>query len=257
MTVARDTLEATFLENLPAIEKIAEFIARRHGLVAHDAEDFVSIVKTRLIENDYAILQKFRGESSLPTYIAVVVASIYRDYRVQKWGRWRPSAIAKSLGPAAVKLETLLYRDGYTFTDAVTVLSRSDHHQVNEKEGRRIVEKLPRRDRLRPIEVSSDELSLSSVNTPQVVPDDLSDDRDRIELILNEIVCSLSAQDQVLLRMKFWERLTIAEISRISGHPQKQLYRRFERIEQLVRQQLQRAGVNRRDVQELLEESSR
>ena len=95
---SRDEAEQLFLAHLGVIERIIAAMARRHALVGDDADDFASWTRTRLIENDYAILQKFAGRSSMSTYLTVVVANLFRDYRVQQWGRWRSSVAAKRLG---------------------------------------------------------------------------------------------------------------------------------------------------------------
>src|SRR5215216_1633249 len=90
-TLERPQLETLFLDNLSVIERIIGAACRRYGLVSADAEDAASWLKLRFVQDDYAVLQKFRGESALPTYLTVVITMLFRDYRVQQWGRWRPS----------------------------------------------------------------------------------------------------------------------------------------------------------------------
>jgi len=111
--VDRPTSEAQFLEHLPRIEKTIGALARRHGFRDAEAADLASWIKLRLIEDDYAVIQKFRGESSITTYLTVVIATLVQDYKVQLWGRWRPSAAALRKGRVAIKLESLVYRQGY------------------------------------------------------------------------------------------------------------------------------------------------
>src|SRR5215211_7323506 len=103
--------EAVFVRHLDWIQRTSAAVCRRHGLQRADAQDFTSWVTLRLVENDYAILRRFRGESALTTYLVVVVATLYREYRVKRWGRWRPSAAARRAGPVAVRLETLVHRE--------------------------------------------------------------------------------------------------------------------------------------------------
>src|SRR6266498_2338556 len=88
MTPERQRLEALFLSQLGWIERVVAAICRRHGLARDDAEDFASWTTLKLIENDYAVLRKFRGESAVTTYLAVVIAMLFRDYRTHRWGRW-------------------------------------------------------------------------------------------------------------------------------------------------------------------------
>ncbi|HEX6463374.1 MAG TPA: hypothetical protein VFZ98_02925, partial [Vicinamibacterales bacterium] len=110
--------EQVFLTNLPTIEALVQTVARQQRMSWAEAEEFASIVRLRLIENDYAILRKFRGGSSLRTYLTVVIARQALDYRDTCWGRWRPSRAARRLGRTAVTLEKLIVRDGFTLDDA-------------------------------------------------------------------------------------------------------------------------------------------
>src|SRR5882672_5077367 len=63
--MTREQLEQVFLAELPMIRRLLASIARRQRLSASEAEDFASEVHLRIISNDYAILRKFRGHSSL------------------------------------------------------------------------------------------------------------------------------------------------------------------------------------------------
>ena len=78
----------------------------RHRLRGADAEDFASCVKLRLIENDYEILGGSRARSTLKTYLTAVIQRLYLDYQVQRFGKWRPSALARKLGPVCLRLES-------------------------------------------------------------------------------------------------------------------------------------------------------
>jgi RNA polymerase sigma factor for flagellar operon FliA len=253
-TQPRAAVESIFLEQLESIEKIVSFISRKHGLVDADAEDFLSLVKTKLIENDYAVIRKFRGESSLSTFLAVVIAGIYRDYRVQRWGRWRPSAIARRLGHEAILLETLLFRDGYSTAETVEIMRTLHHSDLSEKDIRSIILKIPRRERLRPREVSVNAPDSESQRIQDTeVEDPVADnERLRLETALTQALNELASDDRALLTMKFWRDMTIADISRIAGLPQKQLYRRLEKLVALLKARLVRAGVSDEDVRDLI-----
>src|SRR2546422_722024 len=142
----RMTREQLFLSELTLIERVIAWVCVRRCLRGAEAEDFGSTVKLRLIENDYAILGRFEGRSSLKTYMTVVVHRLYLDYQTQRFGKWRPSAEARRLGPVALRLEALLYRDGLTFEEARGVLqtdfqvaeSREALHELSLKLPRRI-----------------------------------------------------------------------------------------------------------------------
>ena len=120
--------EDRYLQNLGTIERIAACVARRYHLDASEAEEFVQEVRVRLLDNDYAVMRKFEGRSSLSTYLTTVIGRLFMQWRVEQWGKWRPSAEAKRLGPTAITLERLLSRDGLTWSEAVSVLTTTRVH---------------------------------------------------------------------------------------------------------------------------------
>ena len=109
------------------VEELMRFLSRRNRRGTDEREDFTSYAMLKLVENDYARLRKYRGDSSFRTYLTVVMQRLFLDYRTQKWGKWRPSTTATRLGATAVELETLLYRDGIDFHEArEMLLTRTD-----------------------------------------------------------------------------------------------------------------------------------
>jgi hypothetical protein len=96
-------LERMFLAALPIMERIVAVQVQRHALSASDAEDFASWARARIIGDDYAVLRSFGGRSSLKTYLTAVFINLFRDYRNEAWGRWRPSAAATRLGPVSIR----------------------------------------------------------------------------------------------------------------------------------------------------------
>ena len=126
------------------VDQIVRTTGRRRHLSAPELEDFSSFVRLRLIENDYAILRKFQNRSTLWTYLSAVIERLSLDYCAEKWGRWRPSAMAERLGPAAVVLERLVSRDWHTVEEALEILSNHDFG-LDEADLLKIWEQLPLR----------------------------------------------------------------------------------------------------------------
>ena len=254
MSDARD-LEALFLENLGSIERISGSICRRHGLSPEDTEDFTSSVKAQMVENSYAPLAKFRGDSSLTTYLAVVIAMAFRDYRAKQWGRWRPSAVARTCGPVAVRLETLVYRDGISFDQAVEVLRSSGALTISTRELVVMFAKIPRRAPLRPVEVGADSLDgrAAEYDAEDLVSSHADDDdRRAVEAALSGALEQLPAEERLMLRMHYWEKLSVADVARTLALPQKSLYRRIERALVSLRAQLEAAGISREQANALV-----
>lgn len=248
-------LEAVFLRNIGAIERIASSICRRHGLSREDTEDFTSSFNARLVESSYAALGKFRGDSSLTTYLTVVIAMAFRDYRAERWGRWRPSAVARAGGPVAVRLETLVYRDGLSFDEAIETLRSTSASSPSARELAEMLARFPRRAPLRPVEVGPESLA---VTPAEYGADDLvasradDDERTAIEAALTRALGELPAEERLMLRMHYWEKLSVADVARVLDLPQKSLYRRIDRALASLRAQLEAAGVSREQAQSLV-----
>jgi len=236
-------LEPLFVSQLGWIERTAAAVCRRHGLAREDTEDFASWAKLKLIENDYAVFRKFRGESSITTYLAVVIAMLFRDYRTNRWGRWRPSAAARRCGSLAVRLETLVYRDQLRLEQAGEVLRTAGQTDLPDRELARLLGELPARRSLRPMQVGSDPLA----DAPAA---DRADDlvaQDEVETgknVISAVLERLPAEDRLMLRMHFWEGLSVAQIARGLGLPQKPLYRRIDRALAELRSYLEESGVS-------------
>lgn len=249
----REVLEQLFLANLPAVEKILGALARRHALSRDAAEEFAAWANLRLIENDYAVLAKFRGESSLPTYLTVVLAMLFREYRVQEWGRWRPSAAAKRGGPLAISLETLVNRDGISLAEAGERLRTSGVTTMSDKELATLVAEFPVRTPLRPaqaIEPPADAVGADRADDI-VVLEESSSAAAAAQTALDRALAELPGEDRLIVRLHYMESMSVADIARGLSLPQKPLYRRLERLLGLLRTGLERAGVSRDHVREL------
>jgi RNA polymerase sigma factor for flagellar operon FliA len=251
-------LEALFTEHLEQIQRITRFLCRRHGVTGDDSEECLSWVTLRLVENDYASLRKFRGESSILTYLTVVIAMLVRDFRIQRWGRWRPSAAALRQGPVAVRLETLIYRDGCSFNDAVQHMRNGGHAEMTERQLATILASLRPRTALRPHEVGDHSLAAQPAADHTDAPlllAELQHERAQLEAALAEQLQHFTAEDRTILRLSLGEGLPVADIARGLHRPQRPLYRHLERLKRELRLRLERTGVTRERVAALLDEA--
>ncbi len=248
-------LEQTFLDNLPLIERIIRFACRRHRWNADQVEEFAGAVRLKLVEKDYGVLRGFRGRSSLSTYLTAVILRFALDHRRQVAGRWRPSAQAEALGPAAIRLETLLYRDGHTQEEAVRTLQAESGGTADEAALRNLAA------RIRPRVASREETvdGLPDLPAPQPAADaevrraELGAAGARIAAVLRAAVASLSPGDRLILRLRYHEGFQVAEIARTLGGGQKSFYRRFDRLQESLRRALAEAGLLAEENRELLE----
>jgi RNA polymerase sigma factor for flagellar operon FliA len=240
---------STFLASLPTIDRVTAILGRRNGLSETDIEDFTSWARARLIQNDYAVLRKFGGRSSLDTYLSVVLANLFKDFRNSRWGRWRPSAMARRLGPLAVRFETLVYRDGQPFREAMEVLKSGGNAEA---ELRSIAGQLPSRVRIR--EVAFD-TAVEAVPARDHSGGD--DDSQTTDQAVQSALAELPAEDQVIVRMRFWDDFSVADIARALHLDQKPLYRRLEAIQSQLGALLATRGIDRARVAAILAREER
>jgi len=239
-----------FLANLTVVERIVGGLCRRHALFGDVADDFGSWVKEKLIEDDYRIVRSFAGRSSFPTFLVIVITNLLRDYNVKRWGRWRASAEAKRLGTVAVQLESLMYRDGFSLDEASQVL-RSRGAAVDGRELATMAARVPARVRSRDVGDAGLEHVHSELPDPESQLE-LDESRSAVVQRLEEAIASLDGEDQLILRLRFWDGLTVATIARTLQLEQKPLYRRIERLLLVVRARMVEAGVDEEMIADLL-----
>jgi RNA polymerase sigma factor (sigma-70 family) len=224
------------------------FIARRNGLPAGERDDFASLVKLKLIENDYEILRRFEGRSSLRTYLVVVVQRLFLDERTRRWGKWRPSARARRLGPAAVRLETLVVRDGKSPAQAFA------ESGVVPAELKAFAESLERRSP----RVFVGEEALAGAAADGEPPGERLERREaepelrRAAALLRRAIGELAPADRLLLRLRFEDGFSIVEIARLRREEARPLYRRIEKLLKKLRATVEALGLDGRGLADRL-----
>ncbi|MGB5160561.1 MAG: sigma-70 family RNA polymerase sigma factor [Thermoanaerobaculia bacterium] len=246
------TPEETFTYNLELIDRVIRSICRRNCVLEDEAEDFESWARLKLIDNDYAVLRRFQGRSTLKTYLTTVLHNLFRDYRIGKWGKWRPSAVAKRKGAVAAQLETLLMRDGYSLHEAIEMLRTNFEVEATVEELEAIAAELPPRvSRKMDGEASIERMVIEGHVEERVIESERSELAARTEATLAEALATLPAEDRLMLRMRYQDGFTIASIATALGLEQRPLYRRFERSLVTLRQELEARGLGLDEVREL------
>jgi RNA polymerase sigma factor (sigma-70 family) len=243
-----------FQSQLPLIEGVIRFIARRHRLAEPDAEEFASQVRLKLIVDDYQVLRGFRERSSLRTYLSTVVERLFLDYRIRQWGKWRPSAEARRAGELAVRLEALLHKDGVPFEEAVEVLLVTERVSSTRAEIEALRARLPHRTPRRIVgDDALGDLPVSGATAESaVLAREAAAVATRTRAALAVALNDLAPQDQIVLRLHFAEGLTIADVARALHVEQKPLYRQLERSLASLRTSLEAQGVRSEVVTEWL-----
>lgn len=229
--------------HLRTVQRAIGFVAGREGLSRDDADDFASVVFLRLLEHDGAVIRKFEGRSSFHTFLVVVVQRIFLDYRNAQWGRWRPSAEARRLGPAAVRLDTLISRDRLSSSEAREILRREGTPDAEIETWLQALPARPRR-----TFVGEDQLALLPAPPAEIDQALLRQQADQTLLALRAALARLAPDERKVLRLRFVERLKVGEIAAQCGVDVKPLYRRIERLLRRLRTDLEATGVSRREL---------
>lgn len=248
------TPEEMYLQNLQSIERIAAFVAHRNHMGADETAEFVQVVRVKLFEDDYAVIRKFEGRSLFSTYLATVIGRLFHQYRVEQWGKWRPSAEAKRCGDKAITLERLITRDGYTFDEAVKTLTTPSGSQYTEAELEAIYLRLPDRNP-RPVVVSGD----VSPDAASIEPD-ASDRVERAERersarktcrLMDVVIGTMQPQDRLLLNMRYVQNRKVPDIARHLHMDQKKVYKRLDALVARMRKDLEAKGLRKDDINTL------
>jgi len=241
------------LDHLSLVDQIVRTTGRRRHLVAAELEDFSSFVRLRLIENDYAILRKFQSRSSLWTYLSAVIDRLSLDYCAEKWGRWRPSAMAERLGPAAVVLERLTSRDGHTLDEALEIIRTNHNLGLARAELLKIWGQLPLRVRTTDVgEEAAGAVPSSRDSEENVDAAELHENIERLDRALQAAFSRLSAQERVLLALRFDQDLSMVQIAKLTRSSVPTLHRRLEKAVKLLRASLSQLGLDRPEIIELI-----
>ena len=241
------------LDHLDLINQIVRTVGRRRHLSATEREDFASFVHLRLVDDDYAILRKFQNRSSLWTYLAAVIERLSLDFCAEKWGRWRPSAMAERLGPVAVVLERLVQRDAHGIEEALEILRTNHDVGLTYAELRNIWEQLPLR--LRNTEVGEEaahELSSNDSSETAIEDADRRKNIERLQQSLETAFAQIAAQDRVLIALRFDQDLSMVEIAQLTGSSVPTLHRRLDKSVKQLRLALSHAGFDPREIAGLI-----
>ena len=237
--------EEFYRQHLTVIGQIALSVCRRNGVDDHDAEDFASDIRLKLCDDDYAVIRKFQGKSSFTTYLTVVINKAFLDHRRRIWGKWTPSSQAKRLGVAGILLEQLVYRDGCSFDAACRILEQKLGAATDPRRLRTMLAKLPRRS---PRRFEGDD-GLSAVPSPDGADSQLlTAERDEqvamAEKALKKALGNLPDEDRAVIRMLYYEGMSIADTARGLQIEQKRLYPRIKLLLSSLRKTLKSERIS-------------
>lgn len=242
-----------FLDQLAVIDEIIGRVGRRWRFTPEQAEDFEGAVKLHLIRRDYLVLRRFRGGSQLSTYLTRVVTNLARDHHARLRGRFRPSRIARRLGVEAVELERLVYQEARGHEEAIEIVMQRRPRARRERL-ESLICRIPVRFPRRTIPLDALDRPWLELATEEAEPSDL--DRGamqrRLRECLADVAASLSGEERDILRLRFVEGCTLAEVARRLDLDQRTLYPRCLRLLASMRSCLEARGFSWREVSSLV-----
>ncbi len=238
-------------------DQLAATECRRRALRPEDAEEFRSFIRLRFAERGERIVAAYDGRSSIETYLLVVIARAFGDWRRSVWGHWRPSTAALRLGTVAIELEWRIGHRGESFESAAAELGSRFGPRAGREELETIRRHLPERVRWR--QVPAEELETRATTTTS--PNEALDARERADAVrrlaplLQETLRELPPLDRLILLLVFREGLSVRAVARSVGMDHQRVGRRLDRTLVRLRAAMETAGVDRHAALLLLEKS--
>jgi RNA polymerase sigma factor (sigma-70 family) len=240
-----------YTEHQDTIESVLTQVCRQKRLSADDRDEFSSVVRLKLIEDDYAILRKFSGLSSFKGYITVVINRQLLDWRIKDWGKWRPTPRALELGALAVDLERMVLRDGLEYGQAVQTLI-SMGSAASEMECDELWKQLRRKGRRKRVDID-DHFDVPAPAHDSVIDNERRELARRLVQALRVALAALLPDEQLLFKMRYYDRFTVARIAKHVDEEQKPLYRRFEQLERRLKASILATGIAEQDILDLFD----
>jgi DNA-directed RNA polymerase specialized sigma24 family protein len=185
----------------------------------------------KLLDPGRRVLQQFRGESTITTYLVRVASRIVFDGHVARCGRWRPSAAVRRMGPAAIALARRVERDGYPLPEDASGMALVGWRYCP----RRFVP-------LSVVEGITDSRRMTWL--PDGGPLGRRATRRRIRATLRVALATLTPDERRLLALRFGKNRRVSQIARQERCEAMPLYRRYDRILKKIGHVFRNAGID-------------
>lgn len=239
-------------DHLDLIRRKLRSISRHSGLPALEAEEFASWALVKLMDDDCRILGKWEGRSSFPAFLSVVLRNLLRDYRSHLWGRWRPCVASSQRGQEFVLLERLLVRDRLSLEEALERLRTEHGISLPPEDAARIAASFRRRpDRRTVSDLELLEVPVDGQVESRVEEEERARIAKRLRDLLVPLLQFLPAEDRLILKLHFFDGLSMAKIAPILGRPQRELYVVQNRCLRKLRRSLHEGGLGLKQVREI------
>lgn len=193
--------------------KTIEFICLKRFYDPEDGHECFVYVLDKLKENNFYRINQFKGQSSFKTFLISITNRLIIDFYRKRHGR--PSKDIKTRNNSNPELNRAQF----------TVFSQEDMSEAVDRGA------LP------------DELAaqMESATIKQ-----------KMAKIVRFLSADLSAEDRLILKMKYYDNHKVSEIARILQLDQRALYRRLNGLMVRLKEEILRNGLNINDIHEAL-----
>lgn len=137
-----------------------------------------------------------------------------------------------------------MYRDGFSFEDACGLVERNGRLDVDRAHLREIAKKLPvRAPRRIEGEEALAEVAAVSQSDGRVLEAERLEHHASAHAVMTRWLATLASEDQLIIKLRFYEGLSVADVARALGLPQKPLYARIARLLETLSAALEREGI--------------
>jgi DNA-directed RNA polymerase specialized sigma24 family protein len=226
------TFEQLIEQQQPHVERVIHDLARRYFLASAEIEEFRAVVAHALERNDFELLRAFDGKSTWETYLRTVITREFMRFRTSLWGAWRPTSLARRLGPAATLLEELMVRDGFTLPDATEWMRTT--HRVDLSRHR--------------IAQLAEELGLAGERRPASA----GRHDEALRRALTDALALLVAEDRLIIELRCRDGAPFTRIASLLKTDVRPVQRRLEAAKAVLGESLRTQGVAAADVESLM-----
>ncbi len=243
-------------ENMGAVGDAVRFVASRYRLSTDMTEELNSRALLHLVDHDYAVLRQWRRECSLQTYLTTVIGRVFLDLRNKEWGKAKPPAIARRLGPLALMLWRLTHRSRLSFDEAVKTLQAEHQAPATRDELWDIYVKLPAPSGRYFVGVTELAETEQAGGDAEVLVEQIERRRlaGKVERGLASALAGLGDEDRLILKLFFHDNLFLAEVARLLHIDQPRLYPRFRGLMARLRTALEAQGLSVEDTRAIIGE---
>ena len=155
-------------------------------------------------------------------------------------------------------LDRLLHYEGRSLAEALAN-TKAKHPDADTAQLEAIAAILPHRaprPRLVPVIEGDEERFAGATRADErVVSADLEKRSGRTSRAVHEAMALMTAEDRVVLRLRFGKGMAISDIARVLGTAQRPLYRRIETLLAKLKSALEQAGIDGVDAAEMISSS--